>query len=115
MNRLLCLSFNDLRFTKTKINSALIHKQKPRPKKLKRFIDLKNRLRVSAIQAPKPVFKILIEPAKPTSRLLENRLRQFSEFPAPKNKCPENSAKRSQFAGKHKTNKPREQRKDATN
>ncbi|AEH35263.1 hypothetical protein VAA_03871 [Vibrio anguillarum 775] len=44
MNRLLCLSFNDLRFTKTKINSALIHKQKLRPKKLKRFIELKNRL-----------------------------------------------------------------------
>ncbi|MBO1382941.1 hypothetical protein BVJ63_18380 [Vibrio cholerae] len=33
MNRLLCLSFNDLRFTKTKINSALIHKQNPRTKK----------------------------------------------------------------------------------
>ncbi|OEF91861.1 hypothetical protein A1QY_13730 [Vibrio anguillarum] len=72
MNRLLCLSFNDLRFTKTKINSALFHKQKPRPKKLKRFIDLKNRLRILAIQAPQPVFKILIEPAKPTSRLPEN-------------------------------------------
>ncbi|POC22665.1 hypothetical protein CRN42_09370 [Vibrio vulnificus] len=72
MNRLLCLSFNELRFTKTKINSASIHKQKPRPKKLKRLIDLKNRLRVSAIQAPKPVFKILIEPTALTSRLPEN-------------------------------------------
>ncbi|MDQ2110028.1 hypothetical protein FKN90_16865 [Vibrio sp. 2017_1457_15] len=92
MNRLLCLSFNDLRFNKTKINSALIHKQKQRPKKLKRLIDLKNRLRISAVQAQKPVIKILIEQAESTSRLLENRLRQFSEFPAPKNKCPENSA-----------------------
>ncbi|MBE3662987.1 hypothetical protein BOO91_18810 [Vibrio navarrensis] len=34
-NALLCLSFKGLRFTKTKINSALTHKQKPRPKKLK--------------------------------------------------------------------------------
>ncbi|PAR42630.1 hypothetical protein CGT95_18270 [Vibrio metoecus] len=72
LNRLLCLSFNDLRFTKTKINSALIHKQKPRPKKLKRFIDLKNRLRILAFQAPKPVLKILIAPTTLTSRLLEN-------------------------------------------
>ncbi|KYN24682.1 hypothetical protein AUQ44_01990 [Vibrio cidicii] len=64
MNRLLCLSFNGLRFTKTKINSALIHKQKPRPKKLKRLIDLKNRLRILAIQAQKPVITILIEPAE---------------------------------------------------
>ncbi|KJR28099.1 hypothetical protein UF06_14435 [Vibrio sp. S234-5] len=115
MNRLLCLSFNDLRFTKTKINSVLTDKQKPRPEKLKRLIDLKNRLRISAIQAQKPVIKILIEQAEPTSRLLENRLRQFSEFPAPKNRCPESSAKRSQLADKHKTNKPREQRKDTTN
>ncbi|POB77024.1 hypothetical protein CRN35_18620 [Vibrio vulnificus] len=43
-NALLCLSFKGLRFTKTKINSALIRKQKPRTKKLKRLIDLKNRL-----------------------------------------------------------------------
>ncbi|WP_446305985.1 hypothetical protein, partial [Vibrio vulnificus] len=34
-NALLCLSFKGLRFTKTKINSALIRKQKPRTKKLK--------------------------------------------------------------------------------
>ncbi|EGR0671534.1 hypothetical protein E4T17_21820, partial [Vibrio vulnificus] len=61
-------------------------------------------------QAQKPVIKILIEPVEPTSRLLENRLRQFSEFPAPKNRCPESSAKRSQLAEKHKTHKPREQR-----
>ncbi|WP_205352205.1 hypothetical protein, partial [Vibrio cholerae] len=92
LNRLLCLSFNDLRFTKTKINSVLTDKQKPRPEKLKRLIDLKNRLLISAIQAQKLVVKILIEPAAQTSRLLENRLRQFSEFPAPKNNCPENSA-----------------------
>ncbi|KJR34125.1 hypothetical protein BOO91_21665 [Vibrio navarrensis] len=89
-------------------------KQKPKPRKLKQLIDLKNRLRISAIQAQKPVFKILIEPAEPTSRLLENRLRQFSEFPAPKNKCPENSAKRSQLAEKLETNKPMVQRKIIT-
>ncbi|MGR2998084.1 hypothetical protein ABMY12_23655, partial [Vibrio vulnificus] len=73
-------------------------KQKPRPEKLKRLIDLKNRLLISAIQAQKLVVKILIEPAEPTSRLLENRLRQFSEFPAPKNRCPESSARRSKLA-----------------
>ncbi|EGR0671623.1 hypothetical protein E4T17_22340 [Vibrio vulnificus] len=111
MNRLLCLSFNDLRFTKTKINSALIHKQKPRLEKLKRLIDLKNILRILAIQAQKPVIKILIEPAEPTSRLLENRLRQFSEFPAPKNRCPVKSAHKCQLADKRETNQPREQRK----
>ncbi|EGQ9892803.1 hypothetical protein FYF76_18195 [Vibrio cholerae] len=112
---MLCLSFKGLRFTKTKINSALMRKQKPKPKKLKRLIELKNRLLISAIQAQKPVFKIFIEPAEPTSRLLENRLRQFSEFPAPKNRCPESSARRGQLADKHETHKPREQRKDATN
>ncbi|TQO83704.1 hypothetical protein FLM05_17710 [Vibrio cholerae] len=72
MNRLLCLSFNDLRFTKTKINPALTHKQKLKPRKLKRLIDLKNRLRILAIQAQKLVVKILIEPAALTSRLHEN-------------------------------------------
>ncbi|WP_391857099.1 hypothetical protein, partial [Vibrio cidicii] len=41
-NALLCLSFNNLRFIRTKINSTLTHKQKPRPKKLIRLIDLKN-------------------------------------------------------------------------
>ncbi|HAS8618489.1 TPA: hypothetical protein I7787_22840, partial [Vibrio vulnificus] len=65
----------DLRFTKTKINSFLTDKQKPRLEKLKRLIDLKIRLRILAIQAQKPVFKMLIEPAKPTSRLFENLLR----------------------------------------
>ncbi|POB50669.1 hypothetical protein CRN26_21045 [Vibrio vulnificus] len=35
MNRLLCLSFNDLRFTKTKINSVLTDKQKPKTKNQK--------------------------------------------------------------------------------
>ncbi|TQP45955.1 hypothetical protein FLL90_15210 [Vibrio cholerae] len=72
MKRLLCLSFKGLRFTKTKINSTLIYKQKPKPKKLKRLIDLKNRLLISAIQDQKLVVKILIEPAAQTSRLLEN-------------------------------------------
>ncbi|PAS35083.1 hypothetical protein CGT70_17730 [Vibrio cholerae] len=72
MNRLLCLSFNDLRFSKTKINSALICIQKPKPRKLKRLIDLKNRIRISAVQAQKPVIKILIEPTALTSRLPEN-------------------------------------------
>ncbi|WP_165388217.1 hypothetical protein [Vibrio vulnificus] len=38
-------------------------------------------------------------------------LRQLSEFPAPKNKCPKNSAQKSQLADKQKTNQPREQRK----
>ncbi|WP_446318069.1 hypothetical protein, partial [Vibrio vulnificus] len=72
LNALLCLSFNDLRFTKTNINSVLTDKQKPKTRRLKRLIDLKNRLRISAIQAQKPVIKILIEPAKPTSRLPKN-------------------------------------------
>ncbi|NNN49649.1 hypothetical protein FKN12_17525 [Vibrio sp. 2-2(8)] len=72
MKRLLCLSFNDLRFTQTKINSVLTDKQKPKPRKLKQLIDLKNRLPISSIQAQKPVIKILIEPAEPTSRLPEN-------------------------------------------
>ncbi len=58
---------------------------------------------------------MLIEPAEPTSHLHENQLRQFSEFPAPKNNCPENSAHLSQVADKLETNKPREQRKDTTN
>ncbi|RZP72919.1 hypothetical protein D8T57_22625 [Vibrio vulnificus] len=38
LNALLCLSFNDLRFTKDKINSTLIQKQKPKPRKPKRII-----------------------------------------------------------------------------
>ncbi|WP_206605033.1 hypothetical protein, partial [Vibrio vulnificus] len=53
----------------------------------------------------------LIEPVALTSRLPKNRLRQHSEFPAPKNKCPKNSAQKSQLADKHKTEKSREQRK----
>ncbi|HAS8106904.1 hypothetical protein D8T40_21440 [Vibrio vulnificus] len=60
-----------------------------------------------ADKTEKPKIKFLIEP---TSRLSENRLRQHSEFPAPKNKCPKNSAQKSQLADKHKTEKPREQR-----
>ncbi|EGR0237745.1 hypothetical protein FMH18_20715 [Vibrio vulnificus] len=35
LKRLLCLSFKGLRFTKTKINAALTHKQKTKPRKLK--------------------------------------------------------------------------------
>ncbi|QMV37014.1 hypothetical protein F6X00_11910 [Vibrio vulnificus] len=42
MNALLCLSFKGLRYIKTKINSTLIFKQKPRPKRQKRLIDLTN-------------------------------------------------------------------------
>ncbi|MGI9859683.1 hypothetical protein, partial [Vibrio vulnificus] len=40
LNALLCLSFNGLRFTRTKINSTLIYKQKPKRKKPKRLIVL---------------------------------------------------------------------------
>ncbi len=53
----------------------------------------------------------LIEPAALTSRLPENRMRQHSEFSAPKNWCPKNSAQNSQLADKHQTEKLREQRK----
>ncbi|OQS70820.1 hypothetical protein EM89_022965 [Vibrio parahaemolyticus] len=35
LNALLCLSFNGLRFTKNKINSTLIYKQKPKRRKPK--------------------------------------------------------------------------------
>ncbi|RZP71939.1 hypothetical protein D8T51_21735 [Vibrio vulnificus] len=35
LNALLCLSFNDLRFNRTKINSTLIHKQKTKIRKPK--------------------------------------------------------------------------------
>ncbi|RZR04251.1 hypothetical protein D8T43_20630 [Vibrio vulnificus] len=35
LNALLCLSFNSLRFTKNKINSTLIYKQKPKRRKPK--------------------------------------------------------------------------------
>ncbi|RZQ35443.1 hypothetical protein D8T55_23545 [Vibrio vulnificus] len=44
LNALLCLSFNDLRFTKNKINSTLIQKQKPKLRKPKRIIVLIFRL-----------------------------------------------------------------------
>ncbi|KOR94058.1 hypothetical protein LO82_22200, partial [Vibrio vulnificus] len=44
LNALLCLSFNGLRFTRNKINSALIHEQKPKTKKLKSLMILKIRL-----------------------------------------------------------------------
>ncbi|EGR0063757.1 hypothetical protein FR273_22475 [Vibrio vulnificus] len=35
LNALLCLSFKGLRLTRTKINSTLIHKQKPKRRKPK--------------------------------------------------------------------------------
>ncbi|WP_422823085.1 hypothetical protein, partial [Vibrio vulnificus] len=35
LNALLCLSFNGLRLTRTKINSTLNHKQKPKRRKPK--------------------------------------------------------------------------------
>ncbi|TOJ23199.1 hypothetical protein CGI37_10530 [Vibrio parahaemolyticus] len=35
LNALLCLSFNGLRFSRNKINSTLIHKQKPKRRKPK--------------------------------------------------------------------------------
>ncbi len=64
-----------------------------------------------ASQNEKPKIKLLIEPTALTSRLPENWLRQRSEFPAPKNKCPENIAHWSQLADKLKTNQPRGQKK----
>ncbi|HAS8321987.1 TPA: hypothetical protein I7714_21660, partial [Vibrio vulnificus] len=48
LNALLCLSFNDLRFTKNKINSTLIQKQKPKLRKPKRIIVLIFSLRILA-------------------------------------------------------------------
>ncbi|POC56391.1 hypothetical protein CRN44_13505 [Vibrio vulnificus] len=48
LNALLCLSFNDLRFTKNKINSTLIQKQKPKRRKPKRIIVLIIRLGILA-------------------------------------------------------------------
>ncbi|TON66791.1 hypothetical protein CGH51_21955 [Vibrio parahaemolyticus] len=44
LNALLCLSFNGLRFTKNKVNLALTHKQKQKPRKPKCLIVLKIRL-----------------------------------------------------------------------
>ncbi len=64
-----------------------------------------------ASQNEKSKIKFLIEPTALTSCLPDTGLRQFSEFPAPKNKCPENSAYWRQLADKLKTNQPREQRK----
>ncbi|RZR08643.1 hypothetical protein D8T44_21740 [Vibrio vulnificus] len=48
LNALLCLSFNGLRLTRTKINSTLIYKQKPKLRKPKRIIVLIFRLRILA-------------------------------------------------------------------
>ncbi|BAC94670.1 hypothetical protein [Vibrio vulnificus YJ016] len=45
-----------------------------------------------ADKTQKPKIKLLIGQATLTSRLPENCLRQFSEFSAPKSKCPKNSA-----------------------
>ncbi|WP_180785606.1 hypothetical protein [Vibrio parahaemolyticus] len=64
-----------------------------------------------ANQNEKPKIKLLIEPTTLTSRLPKNWLRQFSEFLAPKNESPKNSAQKSRLADKHKTEKLREQRK----
>ncbi len=111
LNALLCLSFNGLRFSGNKINSTLNQKQKPKLRKPKRLIILKIRLWTLADKTEKPKIKFLIERTALTSRLPENWLRQFSEFLAPKNGCPENSAHKSQLADKHPTEKPREQRK----
>ncbi|POC51533.1 hypothetical protein CRN32_14465 [Vibrio vulnificus] len=47
-NLILSLSFNDLRFTKNKINSTLIQKQKPKRRKPKRIIVLIIRLGILA-------------------------------------------------------------------
>ncbi|EOY4517338.1 hypothetical protein AABD45_05785 [Vibrio vulnificus] len=61
-----------------------------------------------ADKTEKPKIKLLIEPTGLNSRLPENRLRQLSEFPAPKNKSPKNSALKSQLADKHQTENLRE-------
>ncbi len=111
LNALLCLSFNGLRFSGTKINSTLIYKQKPKHRKPKWLIVLKIGLWNLAAKTQKPKIKLLIKPTALTSRLRENWLRQFSEFPAPKNWCPGNSAQWSWLADELETNKPREQRK----
>ncbi len=100
-------------FSENKINSTLIQKQKPRLRKPKWIIVLTIRLGILAdlVWSLKPTNGFLIEPTALTSRFSENWLRQFSEFLAPKNGCPENSAHKSQLADKHQTEKPREQRK----
>ncbi|TXZ35662.1 hypothetical protein FXE65_03355 [Vibrio cholerae] len=72
MNALLCLSFNNLRFNRTKINSALTHKQKPKRRKPKQLIILKSDFEILAAKTQKPKFTLLIEPTSLTSRLPEN-------------------------------------------
>ncbi|MBE4594640.1 hypothetical protein BOO24_20125 [Vibrio navarrensis] len=67
MNALLCLSFNGLRFNRTKINSTLIYKQKPKPKKPERLIIFENQTLNLAVKTQKPKIKFLIEPAALTS------------------------------------------------
>ncbi|WP_433915870.1 hypothetical protein, partial [Vibrio vulnificus] len=42
LNTLLCLSFNNLRFNRTKINPALTHKQKPKIKKTEMTNNFEN-------------------------------------------------------------------------
>ncbi|EOK5946924.1 hypothetical protein ACM6XV_004317, partial [Vibrio vulnificus] len=63
----------------------------------------------------KPGFNFEIKITSLTSPTLCISMRQLSEFLAPKNGCPENSAHKSRLADKHKTEKPREQRKTITN
>ncbi len=110
---LLCLSFNGLCFNRTKINSTLIHKQKAKIRKPKWIIVLIIRLGFLAnlVWSLKPRNGFLIESTDLTSHLPNNWLRQLSEFLAPKNGCPENSAHKSKLADKHRTEKPREQGK----
>ncbi|PNM58849.1 hypothetical protein AL546_009470 [Vibrio vulnificus] len=74
MNALLCLNFNKLRFTKTKINSALTHKQKPKTKNQKTEMthNFENQTLNFASQNEKPKIKLLIEPTALTSRMPEN-------------------------------------------
>ncbi len=111
LKRLVMLSFNGLRFNRTKINLTLIYKQKPTRRKPKWLIVLKIRLWNLAAKTQKPKIKLLIEPPTLTSHLPENWLRRHREFLAPKNWCPENSAHWSQLADEHKNQKLREQRR----
>ncbi len=69
LNALLCLSFNGLRFNRTKINSTLIYKQKPKRRKPKLLIVLMIRLGILTTQTWKPKNEFLIDPAGLTSHL----------------------------------------------
>ncbi|WP_219582413.1 hypothetical protein, partial [Vibrio parahaemolyticus] len=78
LNALLCLSFKGLRFTKTKINSALIYKQKPRftnksqNLKTETTQNFENQTLNLTVKTQKTKIKFPIEPATLTSCLLEN-------------------------------------------